>query len=76
MVNVNKGGKSSSQNSPSVMACDGLVPVTLVVADVFTSSQSIHVFLGSSSAQCDPEMASPTTQSVVPGRLLLLLCES
>lgn len=58
------------------MACDGLVPVTLVVSDLFTSSWSIHVLLGSFSAQCDPEMASPTTQSVVPGHLLLLLCRS
>lgn len=57
------------------MACDAWVPLTLVVSSVFTSSWSIHVFLGSFSAQCDPEMASFATQSVVPGRLLLLLCK-
>lgn len=57
------------------MACNGWVPVTLVVSSVFTSSWSIYVFLGSFSAQCDPEMASLATQSVVPGHLLLLLCE-
>lgn len=73
--NVNKGGKSLSKNPPLLVACDGLVPVTLVVSSVLTSSWSIHVFLGSFSAQCDPEMVSPATQSVVPGRLLLLLCK-
>lgn len=57
------------------MACDAWVPLTLVVSSVFNSSWSIHVFLGSSSAQFDPEMASLPTQSVVPGRLLLLLCK-
>lgn len=46
----------------------------LVVSSVLTASSTIHVFLGSFSAQCDPEMAPPATQSVVPGRLLLLPC--
>lgn len=39
------------------MAYDGLVPLTLVVSHVLTSSWSFSVFLGSFSAQCDPEMA-------------------
>lgn len=54
------------------MACGGSVPVFLAVSDAFTSSWSIRVFLSSFSAQRDPESASPTTQSVVSDRLLLL----
>lgn len=50
-------GKSSQTTSPSMMAHVGLVPVTLVVSSVVTWNWNIHVFLGSFSAQCDPEMA-------------------
>jgi hypothetical protein len=47
MDNVSKGGKSSLKDSPSVMAYFGLVPLTLALSSMITSSCSIHVFLGS-----------------------------
>lgn len=56
MDNGNKRGKSSSKNCPSLMTCDNLMPVFLVVSSVFTSSWTIHVFLGSFYAQCGPEL--------------------
>lgn len=52
----NVRGKSSPKKSPSVMACE-VSALILVMSDMFTSSWSIHVFPGSSSAQSDPEMA-------------------